>query len=274
MFINPIEHVIVGVDFSPYSKLVVKQAKRLCALWGAQLVVVHAVHDPLIYSPILFVPVPVPLTEAQYKRRIKKEYHLKLGTIKIFAQHGDPTALLNKFAKKFRHSMIIAGYKGHNQVAEFFFGSTAHSLIQKAKAPLWLHRGDKVVTPSKVLIPHDLTKESNRSIDLFKKLSLRQPTSYEVMFVRERPFPVLDYALYKMTERKMLLDEQGKIQYLLGKYPRLPFFTTAGNITEKIVKRTKQFDIILMTHHNQNGIFARNETARLLSSVNKPLFIV
>lgn len=274
MFVSPIENIIVGVDFSTYSKIVVKQAKKLAVLWKAQLIVVHAIHDPLIYSPILFVPVPAPLTELQYKRRIVKEYNLNTSKVKVIAVHGDPTALLNKMSIKFRYSMIVIGYKGHNKIAEFFFGGTAQSLIQKSKVPLWVHRGNRVIMPEKILIPHDLSKESNRSIDLFKQLSLKPPFNYEVMFVRERPFPVLDYKSFKSTEKQQLKDEQQKIQYLLAKYPRLPFFTTTGNVTEKIVKRTNQFDMIIMAHHNPDGLFARNESIRLLQKTNKPLLIV
>lgn len=274
MFVSPIENIIVGVDFSSYSKIIVRQAKKLATLWKAQLIVVHAIHDPLIYSPILFVPVPAPLSETQYKRRIMKEYNLNSTHVKVIALHGDPTDLLNKMAVQFRYSMIVIGYKGHNKISEFLFGGTAQSLIQKAKVPLWVHRGQDVIKPEKILIPHDLSKESNRSIDLFKKLSLKSPFNYEVMFVRERPFPVLDYKSFQATEKRQLKEEQTKIQYLLAKYPRLPFFTTTGNVTEKIVKRTNQFDMIIMAHHNPDGLFARNESIRLLQKTKKPLLIV
>ncbi|MBC7467028.1 MAG: universal stress protein [Bdellovibrio sp.] len=274
MFNREFENIIVGVDFSPYSKIVYEQAKKLSQLWDAQLIVVHAVHDPLVFEPMFFLPIDAPMTEGEYQKRIKKFYGIKGNKIKVIAEHGNTAELMRILCMKYRYALIVAGFKGGSPIAEFFFGGTAQSLIHTSKVPLWLHRGTKVITPKRVLIPHDLSNESNRSIDLFKRLLLNQPKDYEVMFVREKPFPVLNYDLYKMTEKKMLKDEQSKIQYLLGKYPKLPFYTTTGSVTEKIVKRTSRFDLILMTHHNEGDLFAREEAIRLLKKSNIPLLIV
>ena len=274
MFAREFESIIVGVDFSPYSKIVYKQAKNLAKFWRTQLIVAHATQATGVYVPMFFFPIQPPPTDAEYKKRIKKFYQIKDDKVTIAIGHGSPADLMIELCEKYRYAMIVSGYKGAGPIAEFFFGSTAQKLIHKSKVPVWIHRGNKIVIPKRVLIPHDLSSEANQGIDLFKRLSLKQPTEYEVMFVREKPFPVLDYNLYKITERQMLLREQNGIRYLFAKYPRIPFFTTSGSVTEKLVKRTKNFDLILITHHNEGQLFPKNETIGLLKKANTPLLVV
>ena len=104
-------------------------------------------------------------------------------------------------------------------------------------------------------------------------MSLVQPLNYEVYFVREKPFPVLDYELYKLTERRQVVKTQVKIKSLLAKYPRLPLVTTSGDVTDKIVKRTNKFDLLMMAHHNPMGLVYRSETVDLMKKVKTPMLI-
>lgn len=273
MFQHVFKTIVVGVDFSPYSQLVVKQAQLLCRIWKAKLVCVHAIHDPVEYSPSLYMSFPNLLDQKSYEERIKKLYGLKLPAVKIFAKRGTPAALLQETARKYPKPLIVAGYKGQSKIAEFFFGSTAQMLALKSKIPIWIHRGNKVIKPEKILIPHDLSEQSNHSIDIVKKMSLSSPLSYEVFFVRQKVFPVLNYRTDIALTRRLLKKTQTKIKNLLKDYPRLPFVETTGEVTDKVVKHTKKFDILVMAHHNPTGLFSKSETADLMKRVKTPIIV-
>ena len=273
MYQGAFKTIIVGVDFSPYSKMVVKQAKYLCKLWRTNLVLVHAIHDPVEYSPSLYMSFPNLISEQSYEERMKKLYSIKRASERVIAKRGTPAALLMESAKKFPKPMIMAGHKGQSKMADFFFGSTAQMLALNSEVPVWIQRGTKLVKPLKVLIPHDLSEQANHSIDVVKKLSLAGPLSYEVFFVKEKPFPVLDYKTYLSLDQKLNGQNQVKIGKVLAHYPKLRIVTANGAVTEKIVKRTSKFDLMILTHHKPTGLFSKSETAELLRKVKTPVMV-
>lgn len=270
-----IKTIVVGVDFSSYSKTVVKQARLLCKLWKTNMVLVYAIQDPIEYAPAIYVPFPNRLSSEDYQNQMKKTYAVKgKGTEVIASRGGTPSETIMRIANKYPNSMIMAGYKGVTPIGEFFFGSTAQSLVLKSKHPVWIHRGNKVIKPEKILVPHDLSLESNKSIDMLKDLSLASPVKYEVFFVDQHPFPVLDYKTYTIAEKKRMDANFAKIRHLKNEYPNLPFVAAKGKVTNKVVKKAKKFDMLVMAHHNPSGIFTGSETIDILKHVNKPTLIV
>ncbi len=273
MFTQVFETIIVGVDFSPYSKIVVKQAIKLSQLWKAKLAFVHAYNEPFEFAPSLYVPLRKPLSAASYVDRIKKTYGLNNLQADFFADHWTPGRLIRAKAKKYRRPLIMVGYKAHGTLMEAFFGSTAQNLALKSKTPVWIQRGKKIIDPSRILIPHDLSKESNRSINFIKKLKMVSPLSYLVFFVRGRPFPVLDYQIYKKMDHENVVRAHKRIKLLLAKYPKLPFVSSTGDVTEKIVRKTKDFDLIVMSHHPV-AFYSASETRHLIKNSKVPILVL
>lgn len=273
MFLKAFESIVVGIDFSTYSQTVVKQALRLAELWEAKLVLVHAFNEPVSVKGNYYFPPMKQMSQSDYIEQIKDYYDLKKNNIEFVVKCDAPHRLLRVVAKKQKRPLIMIGYKGQGRLTEFLFGSTAQNLISTSNYPVWIQRGKKVVDPNRILIPHDLSRESSRSLDLVKKLELLRPLKYEVFFVRQRPYAVLDYPLYASLEHEQLLDVQKKTQDLLAKYPKLPFTSTKGDVTEKIVQKTKQFDMVLLTHHNPENYYSSTETVRLMRRVEVPLLV-
>lgn len=269
-----IKTIVVGVDFSEYSKIVVKQANLLSKLWKTNLVLVHAVQDPVQYAPAIYVPFPNLLPLESYESEIMKFYKITSKAVKLVAVRGVPSDCLIQIAKKQDQPMIMVGYKGNRPIAEFFFGSTAQSLVFKAKMPVWIQRGRKVMIPKKVLVPHDLSLEANESIDMVKEISEASPLKYEVFFVQERPYPVMNYTAFTLAEMHNLNVSVAKIRRLKRNYPNLSVKAEKGNLTTKVQKQAKNFDLLVMSHHNPKRFFGGSETVNLLQHVNKPALIV
>ncbi|MFZ3230700.1 MAG: universal stress protein [Pseudobdellovibrio sp.] len=266
--------IIVGVDFSDYSKIVVKQAQLLGQLWNAKLVLVHAIQDPIEYAPSIYnLSYPNLSSPKTYLIRMSKKYEIEKKSATLIALYGSAVPLLLQTAKKYPEPLIMIGHRGQNKISTFMFGSTAQELIKKSKKSLWIHRGSKVVHPQKILIPHDLSIESNRSIDVVRKLSFENPSSYEVFFVKEKEFPVLNYKDYPLVEGAFLKNAQAKIKNIFKEYPEVSFVTAKGNVTNKIVKHTKKFDLLVMTHHSPTGLFSKSETIELLKDIKTPMLV-
>lgn len=266
--------IIVGVDFSDYSKVVVKQAQLLSQLWDAELVLVHAVHQPVEYTPYMYMAFPNVLTPEDYQKRIKKTYNFKGSLKSIVVKIAPPSAVIQDVAEHSEEPLIVAGHTSQSRFEDFFFGSTAQALALTSKVPVWIHRGTKVVKPRKVLIPHDLSKKANAALDIVQELSLKTPISYEAFYVKEKPFPVLEYKSNFLFERKLLDQIQDKIQNILKDYPKISFKTSKGHITSQLVKRTKKFDLLVMARHNPTGLFSKSETISLLTKVKTPIMII
>lgn len=275
MFLQPFKSVIVGVDFSDYSKVVVKQAMLLSHQWKSKLVLVYAIHDTVDYSITPFGDAFFPnfIDFSSYKTNIKKEYKIKNSKVDIITEFDTPTNLIIETAKKYESPLIVTGYKGNGKISEFFFGSTAQQLALKSKIPVWIHRGSKVITPRRVLIPHDLSKVSNHSIDLVEKLSLAYPTSYEVFHVKKTPYPVLDYKTYKDRTHQVKVATKNKVKQLVHDYPNIKTVTASGEVTEEIVKRAKNFDLLVLTHHNPKTMMSKSETVALMKRNPTPILV-
>jgi nucleotide-binding universal stress UspA family protein len=135
--------IIVGVDFSPYSKLAVKQAKYLATQWHAKIILVHSIHEIFDYANphLMFAMFPSMPSIETYVERIRRFYHFR-GDIQV--GYNPPAQMILKIAKKQDAPLILVGYRGHRPIVEFFIGSTAQELIRKSKFPVWIQRGDKV----------------------------------------------------------------------------------------------------------------------------------
>lgn len=274
MFKKPFQTIVVGVDFSVYSRLVVSQAFRLANYWKSQVILVHALNEPLEY-------IPTPLLAYQkfpkfktYKSRIKEFYNIKDKKNKIIVGYDTPTLLIQYTAKINKNPLIMVGYAGNSKVAEFLLGSTARNLALKGSFPVWVQRGSKIVDPLRILVPVDLSRSSSRAIDVCQDLGLIQPLKYQVFFVRSKPLPILDYSLYGDTETVQLKKVQEGFKKLFSLYPRISFQSTTGDITEKIVQKSKDFDLIVMSRRRPRRVLTVSETSYLMSLSEIPLIVV
>lgn len=275
MFQEAFKTIIVGVDFSAYSKIVVKQAKLLCKLWNTKLVLVHAMTEPVSYQPTLYSPpVAIFFDPKHYKRRILKTYAIDESEVEIFTEPDVPSSLLKSVAETYPQCLVMVGSVGMSGLTRLIFGSTAQSMALSTKFPVWIHRGEKVINPKKIMIPHDLTAKSNRSLDLLKQLNLMEPSSAEIFYVQDQVFPVLDYKNYVKLQNKVLTETSDKISQVLKNYRAIPIQTRSGDVTEKILKRTRKFDLLIMTHHGPSGFFSVSQTAELLKKIKTPVLIV
>lgn len=62
-----------------------------------------------------------------------------------------------------QNPLIVVGHKSGHAIARLFIGSVAEKLAASSPFPVWIHRGNKIIVPRKILIPSDLERKFERA---------------------------------------------------------------------------------------------------------------
>ena len=269
--------VVVGVDFSPYSRIVVKQALELAKKHKAQLIFVHALSSTALMTGDIKVDIKndfiKPLTE-----EIVLFYKLKelAPTAKVVVSLGRPCDIIISMAKKFQTPLIIVGHKGTSTLmGRFFIGSTAEQLALHSPFPVWIHRGNAVKLPKKILLPCDYSKRTTNSLEVVKSFDDSSKSKYEFFHVFQQPFPFLDADEWHRSMEAIREKENSNQKKFHKRYPEVPFKCKLGHPAHLIAEESKKFDLIAMAPHNREGIFSGfgSVTAKVVRSGNTPVLI-
>lgn len=270
---NNIKTVVVGVDFSDYSKIVVREAKQLAAQLKLPLVYAFVYEDFTLYAD----------TVTLNKAKIKKMYEEKVRRVygvdeksKIAIRFGHPSQEILAVAKKEKNPMIVIGHKGGHAIARFFLGSVAEKLASTTKYPLWIHRGEKVRMPNNILIPSDLSKRSDKTINEVNGLQKVFNSNIEVYHVFEEPMPILDYANWSSIYGHIISEDTKKLNAFKEKYPALKTVREQGSVVYHINRRAEKFDVIAISPHEKikDRIAFGRVTGKIIRSGDKPVLVL
>lgn len=270
---NGIKSLVVGVDFSDYSKIVVSEARELALKLKADIVYVFSYENENVYEEMLMVD-RVKVAKL-YKEKIRRFYRVTEDE-KIVVRLGSPAKEIMNIAKKEKKPMIMVGHKSGHVISRFFLGSIAEKLAATTKFPLWIHRGNKVVLPKKVLVPSDLTDRTVKTVSELSDFKKSFKSNLELYHVLEEPIPILDYEAWTTVYSQMMKSEQKKLENFKKKYPALKVTRAQGNIIDSIKNHSDKFDIIAISPHEnpkQRATFGR-VTAKIVRSGDKPILIV
>lgn len=244
-----IKNLIVGVDLSDYSKVVVHEAHVLSAKMKIPMSVVFVC--------------PIDWATHQYQKELNEELTLKLKATydldektKVFIKFGKADKEIISLAKKIAAPMIMVGYKGFSSAIErVFLGSTAERIAQASPFPVWIHRGSKVVIPKKILIPSDLSERAKRTVKGVEQVSHPFNGKFELFHVSEEPKPIFSDSAWTLVNEYLKKDEAKKLKNFKKKYPGLKTNKTTGNVATNIQDHSKKFDIIAITPSRSKNSF-------------------
>lgn len=270
------QNVIVGVDFSKYSKLVVKQARQLAKKFDANLIVVHAqsTYNPSSMTLESYVPFIEP---SLIKNDISKFYNLKSSSkVSFEVKNGIPSDVVVSLARKKTKPLVVVGSQGHDAVSRFILGSQAEAIALKAKCPVWVHRGHRIVTLKKVLVPTDLSKNSFRLLNKMKTWSNDLGFSTKYMFVRPSLLPTLNYPEYRDFSERLQKAVTKSLNQIQKKNPNLTITTVLGEPAERISKLGNKYDVIAMNPHSRSGLLNKfgRVTSKVIRLTNHPVLVV
>lgn len=259
--------VIVGVDFSKYSKVVLKQATELAKQFNAKLVVVYAnLGEYLTASPDFIIPAEFPTTD-EVKKAIQSFYQIENSEKnEIVVGEGLPAKTILRVASQAPNPLIIVGSQGKSAVSRYILGSHAESIALQSPYPVWVHRGKRTVPLKRVLVPTDLSSSSYKQIGKLQKWQHKSPLSLNYLFVKPEISPILSYPTYKEMAREFNSSIRKAINSFNNRGLQVPLITRVGNDpSQEISRLAKKYDVIAMNPHHRSGIL--NKFGRITSKV-------
>lgn len=267
-----IKTLIVGVDLSKYSKIVVKEAKLMAKKMRIPLIYVYVFQDIFVYQDT-FVAARENIAE-DFEKQVREKYHLHKDD-QVLIKFGRPYDEIISAAKKFKQPMIIVGHRGQSPITRFFIGSTAERLALLSPIPVWIHRGEKTHLPKRVLVPCDLSKKSEHTVKSVATLKEEFGSEIELYHVTEEPVGLLEYQLWSNIYEDFRASENKKFTTFQKKH--LPYKTTrgSGNIVKEIQARAKKFDVVAISPRANKTIpFFGNVTAKIVRSGQYPVLVI
>lgn len=275
---NPgFKNIIVGVDFSDYSKIVVKQAIKLAEYYEAKLVLVHSISTALYTADVrMYYDITNDIVKPMEDEVISFYSLDELDEKpKVFVAMSTPTALINSVAESYRNSLIVVGHRGQSKLGRFFLGSNAESLALSAVRPVWIHRGNAVRVPRKILLPSDFSPRSKASLKVAQSFANGKKPALEFFHAQGMPEPILDIGRYQKLLAGFNAVESDKRKRFKALFPKVPFKTVTGDVISSILDESKKFDLIAIAPHNRKGMFARfgSVTGKLVRTGDTPILV-
>lgn len=264
-----IKSIIVGIDFSPYSKLVVKEAQLLAEEMKLPIRYVH------VFDYFQTIGDTIQQFEDNVRKKILKVYKLNVGA-DIVLRLGDPANEIITIAGQAQQlPLIIVGYKGHSRMGHFFLGSTAEKIATISPYPVWVHRGERTVLPKKVLVPSDFSERTDSALDRIKIFEKKFNADVELYHVIPHAIPILDYPVYAAVERRLSEEDDKLYESFTSRHPKLKTVRSRGNVLDNIQKRSRKFNVIALSPSGKSNlapVLGRTAT-KLVRSSKKPVLI-
>jgi nucleotide-binding universal stress UspA family protein len=265
--------VVVGLDFSFYSRIVLNQAYCLAKHLSAKVVVVHGTFG-FSEIPDATIAALAPEYKRELNKKLRLHYRLR-PKVKSIVEFGSPADVILKAARKSTSPLIVVGHKGQSRIARFFLGSVAERVALSSPFPVWIHRGNKVYWPRKYLLPHDLTARAEKSWRVLQGLA-GEKAQLQILNIEQPQMPLLDFKAWNELQelsREHTLKSQARVR---RKHSHTSLKVKTGDPTEQVLKEARKFDVIVLRPHNRKGLWGSfgSVTAKLVRASPIPVLAV
>ena len=137
--------IIVAVDFSNATPVVMEMAKKLAQSFGAELCLLHVVEPEPSYTAYGFTPNEFPALQAfQKQARERAEEKLvelaqsmkdSVANVSVNVTEGSPQHCITEHVKEIKADALVLGSHGHGALAALLLGSVAEGMVRKALVP-------------------------------------------------------------------------------------------------------------------------------------------
>jgi len=271
------KNILVGVDFSSYSKIVVKQALRLARQFKADVTLVHAAAFPMSFDADYTMMRNATVDLESIGNSLRKFYHVDAQSkIRIVVKEGDPADIVLGVAKKLASPLILVGSQGQGTLSRFLVGSDAENIALKSPYPVWVHRGRKTVPLHKIVVPTDLSVGSQTLMKKLKNWNIGKNISLKYLFVRPASVPMINYPQYREAMDKIRDDLSKTLQYFKKQGPQIPLITAVGNTAEKITQIGHRYDVIAMNPRHHSGFLSSygHLTSKVMRLSHNPVLVL
>jgi len=140
-----IRSILVAIDFSDLSSMVMDYACSLAVAWEARLLVVHVVHDLSYFIGIYRTDTSLPELqqglEAEAHERLEALCQSQLGTqvpYEAVVVTGRPLVEIHQLVRQHAVDCLVLGAHSTDKPEHQLFGSTAERLLQHISCPIFM----------------------------------------------------------------------------------------------------------------------------------------
>lgn len=135
-----VSRILVAYDFSSHSKLALQYALALVQQYGAELHILHVLHEPITDQPEVAwigseTHTPYDLAVRRLQEIVPAEVHL-LSDVKASVRCGQPCAQVLAYAEQFEVDLISMGAFGLGFGVNSVFGSNVDKVLRHARCPV------------------------------------------------------------------------------------------------------------------------------------------
>ena len=267
-----ISNLLVAVDFSAHSKVVVIQAREMASILGAEVSYIYVFENIAVFDAAF--EIKKKRFAKYFETKMRNDYLLSKNE-SVLVKYGRAYEEITRAAKNFKNPMIVLGHRS-NQLTRFLLGSTVERVALQSLCPVWIHRSASVRMPVKILIPTDLTKDSSRTIEKVDWFKSAFRSKLEIFHVMQQPSPILDFDAYSDIYREIQKFDDRQMKQFQKEHPSLSTVRSKGGVVDQILKRLKQFDVLVLSpryHKASFGVFG-SVTAKLIRLGEKPILIL
>lgn len=140
-----IKKIVVSIDTSEYSKMVMTRASSIAIAFAAEIHVISVVSLPKLVASVADIGMEdVRRSEREYQehqRRLIDEY-MGGRSLHVESQvlHGDPSAKILSYADQIGADLIIMGSKAYGRVQRFLLGGVSEDVVRNAKCSVMIAR--------------------------------------------------------------------------------------------------------------------------------------
>jgi len=140
-----IQRIVVAVDLSDYSEMVVARASAIAVAFSAEIHLISVVGLPkLITSEADIGLQEVRASEKEFQEHQKRliDEYLVGSNLHIESRvlHGDPSGKIISYANEIGADLIIMGSKAYGKVQRFLLGGVSEDVVRGAKCSVMIAR--------------------------------------------------------------------------------------------------------------------------------------
>lgn len=143
--VRAMKTIVVAVDFSNATEVVMDMAKQLAQSFGAELHLLHVVEPEPSYTAYGFTPNEFPALQAFQKQardraadqlvELAQSVKGAVPNVSVKVTEGRPQHCITDYVKEINADGLVLGSHGHGALAALLLGSVAEWMVRKSLVP-------------------------------------------------------------------------------------------------------------------------------------------
>ncbi len=272
--------ILVPTDFTSYSEKALRQALVIAAEYGAEVHVLHVVHER-IHGVLFDDYADISVTEGAIKnlekglavkakvriqKQIRKFPEAKSIEVHELVTSGIPYEEIVGQQKKLGADLVVISSLGHSAIGRYLIGSVARNVLKGASCPVLLTKDVFMSKPGRILVPTDFSTYSDHALKQGLDIARQYGSKLFLLHVLPDMWQyAVEYAVAQETIRaaEIQSEESGlaRMNAQLGRFGQpkgvdVTAVLSKGLVYETILEevRQREIDLVVIASLGRSGI--------------------